>query len=77
MAEETFADRLRALRGARGLSQYELAKRSGLSKQTLSRLEMDTVPSWPTVQALARALGVSVAAFEPGETPPPKRRGNK
>jgi transcriptional regulator with XRE-family HTH domain len=77
VAEETFADRLRALREARGLSQYELAKRSGLSKQTLSRLEMDTVPSWPTVQALARALGVSVAAFEPGETSPPKRRGNK
>jgi hypothetical protein len=38
---------------------------------------MDTVPSWPTVQALTRALGVSVAAFEPGETPPPKRHGNK
>jgi transcriptional regulator with XRE-family HTH domain len=74
VAEVSFADRLRALREARGFSQYELAKRSGLSKQTLSRLEMDTVPSWPTVQALARALGVSCEAFQ-DEAPAPAKKG--
>jgi transcriptional regulator with XRE-family HTH domain len=61
---ETFAKRLTQLREQAGLSQYEVAKRSGVTRQTLSRLEMgDSVPSWPTVQALARALGVNCLAF--------------
>jgi transcriptional regulator with XRE-family HTH domain len=61
--KETFADRLRALRGAAGVSQYRLAKDTGLSAQTMSRLEKGAKPSWETVQLLAKALGVSVEAF--------------
>jgi transcriptional regulator with XRE-family HTH domain len=61
---ETFADRLKSLREAADLSQYRLAQLSGVSKQTLSRLELGlTLPSWETVQALARGLGVEVTAF--------------
>ena len=53
----------------------------GLTRQTLSRLEMaESVPTWPTVQLLAAALGVDYAAFaEPALHPPeeeaPRPRG--
>jgi transcriptional regulator with XRE-family HTH domain len=77
---ETFADRLRALREGAGLSQYELARRTGLSKQTLSQLEREREPSWGTARLLAKALGVSLTAFEIGEVElpelaPPAPRG--
>ena len=69
---KTFADRLRGLRDQAGLSQYGLAKLSGLSKQALSRLELgDNEPTWETVQLLASALGVDCTAFaDPGVKPP-------
>lgn len=72
---ETFADRLRALREVAGISQYRLAKLSGLSKQAVSYLESGQYqPSWETVQALAKALGVTCEAFvvdddDQGEAP--------
>jgi DNA-binding XRE family transcriptional regulator len=60
----TFADRLRHARAEAGISQYRLAQLTGLSKQALSQLELgQSQPSWETVQALARALGVSCEAF--------------
>jgi transcriptional regulator with XRE-family HTH domain len=59
-----FAERLRNLRESAGLSQYALAKRAGLSKQGMSRLEMgEREPTWITVQRIAAALGVSCEAF--------------
>jgi transcriptional regulator with XRE-family HTH domain len=79
---ETFADRLKSLRERTGVSQYRLAQLAGLAKQTVSRLELGQIrPSWETVQALARGLGVEVGAFvtdqgAPAEQPPPaKPRG--
>jgi transcriptional regulator with XRE-family HTH domain len=67
-----FASRLQSLREAAGLSQYELAKKAGVTRQTLSRLEMgESAPTWPTVQLLAIALGVDCSAFvDPGLQPP-------
>jgi transcriptional regulator with XRE-family HTH domain len=67
-----FADRLRALREGAGLSQYALAKRSGLSKQALSNLELgNREPTWTTVQLLAVALGVNCEEFvDPNVRPP-------
>jgi transcriptional regulator with XRE-family HTH domain len=63
-----FVRRLRQLRKAAGLSQYELARRSGLTRQAISNLEKgNRAPTWETVCLLAKGLGVSVAAFE--ETP--------
>jgi transcriptional regulator with XRE-family HTH domain len=60
----TFAERLRSLRESAGLSQYALAKRSGLSKQAISRLEFGVnEPVWSTVQLLSAALGVSCESF--------------
>jgi transcriptional regulator with XRE-family HTH domain len=81
VADMTFARRLTELREAAGLSQYEVAKRAGVTRQTLSRLEMgESVPSWPTVQALAKALGVSCEAFQTdteAATPPAKKKKGK
>jgi transcriptional regulator with XRE-family HTH domain len=80
-AEQTFGQRLQALREGAGVSQYRLAQLSGVSKQTISRLELGTTqPSWDTVQLLAVALGVEVGAFvtRPPVAPatePPKARG--
>jgi transcriptional regulator with XRE-family HTH domain len=60
----SFAERLRTLREAAGMSQYSLAKRSGLSKQALSNLELGRrEPNWITVQRIAAALGVDCTEF--------------
>jgi transcriptional regulator with XRE-family HTH domain len=73
-----FGGRLKAERERADLSQRELAELAGCHYMTISELERGTVePAWPLALALAKALGVSVAAFEPEEAPPPKRRGNK
>lgn len=76
-----FAKRLGELRAAAGLSQYALARRSGLSKQALSNLELGArEPSWLTVQRLCAALKVDCRQFvDPGltlpEEPPARPRG--
>jgi DNA-binding XRE family transcriptional regulator len=79
--EKNFAGKLQQLRAAAGLSQYELAKRAGVTRQTLSRLEMgDSEPSWTTVQMLALALGVDCTALadpnlQAPAAEPPRPRG--
>jgi transcriptional regulator with XRE-family HTH domain len=60
----TFAELLAGLRVRAGLSQYALARRSGLSREALSRLEAgQRTPTWDTVQRLALALGVDCRSF--------------
>jgi transcriptional regulator with XRE-family HTH domain len=68
MRKSRFADLLRQQREAAGLTQYALAKLSGLSRATLSALEMsEREPSWETVQRLAAALDVACEVFkDPG-----------
>jgi transcriptional regulator with XRE-family HTH domain len=59
-----FARKLTALRAKAGLSQYRLARLTGLSKQTLSVLEKgDRSPTWDTLQLICLALGVDCRAF--------------
>jgi transcriptional regulator with XRE-family HTH domain len=73
-----FGGRLKAERERAGLSQRELAELAGCHYMTISEMERGVgEPAWPLALALAKALGVSVAAFEPEASPPPKRRGNK
>jgi transcriptional regulator with XRE-family HTH domain len=65
-----FARRLKALREAAGLTQEQLAEAAGLNRYGLAKLEQGVgQPHWPTVLALAKALGVSVAAFAGEEEP--------
>jgi transcriptional regulator with XRE-family HTH domain len=56
------ARNVRRLRPERGYSQSELARRSGLAKQTLSGVEAgDANPTVLTLTAIADALAVLVA----------------
>jgi transcriptional regulator with XRE-family HTH domain len=56
--------RLRRLREAAGLTQIELAERSGLRHETISMLELaHETPFGSTVVRLARALEVAPTAF--------------
>lgn len=56
------ASAVRELRTARGLSQEELAHRSGVHLTWIGRLESGTTnPSWGTTKRVAHGLGVSHA----------------
>jgi transcriptional regulator with XRE-family HTH domain len=75
MSAESFASRLTAVREKAGLSQYELAKRTALTRQTVSWLETGkSVPNWPTERLLAAALGVDYAAFADPHLKPPAEK---
>jgi transcriptional regulator with XRE-family HTH domain len=61
---KTLAMRLKRLRGARSLTQEQLAKRSGVSHGYLARLEVGMHdPSLSTLAKLAKALGVPVTTL--------------
>ena len=75
------ADRLRALREAKQLSQGDIEKRTGLLRCYISRVENGhTVPAIETIEKMARALEVPMyQVFYEGDTPPelpnlPKRK---
>lgn len=84
MNADRFAGRLRQLREEAGLSQKALAEKAGLVTSAIGHLEQGLrKPTWETVLALARALGVSCSAFESHEgpateeTPRPRGRPRK
>ena len=60
---------IRALRKERGISQEELAKRCGVTRQTVNAIENNKYdPTLVLAFRLARELGVSVdGLFTPGE----------
>ena len=61
---QRLGQQIRTLRIARGLSQEELAARSGLHVQTLSRIERGTTKtSFEHAVAIATGLEVSAATF--------------
>jgi transcriptional regulator with XRE-family HTH domain len=65
-----FAEKLRHLREAAGLTQTQLAEKAGMHRQGIAKLERgEREPTWATVQALADALGVSCDVLR--TTPPP------
>jgi transcriptional regulator with XRE-family HTH domain len=66
------SDRLRELRKEKKLSQGDIAKRTGLLRCYISRVENgDTVPAIETLEKLARALELPLyQLFYDGEEPP-------
>lgn len=59
-----FAEVLKRLREAAGLSQAQLAERSGVAVSYLRELEQGRrQPGWEKVQALAKALELPTDAF--------------
>ena len=56
-----FSERLKELRKQRGLSQYELAKNLGISKSTISMMEIGSrQPSKETMEMIADYFNVSL-----------------
>jgi transcriptional regulator with XRE-family HTH domain len=59
--KERMAARLKALRARRGMTQEQLAAKSGVGRSHLARLETGRQdPTLSTLERLARALGVKV-----------------
>jgi transcriptional regulator with XRE-family HTH domain len=78
VAETTFASRLKERREAAGLTQAALAERAGLHALTVAKLEQGLrEPTWATVQALAKALGVRCTAFEDAGPAPPREPASR
>lgn len=74
-AKDRFRLRLRELREAAGLTQKQLAEKTGLSQGAISGLEQGANgPTLENAQTLAAALGVEVTAFseDPASTAPRK-----
>lgn len=70
MEQDSFGSRLRRLRTGAGMSQSDVAARSGLPKSRLSRYENDhLLPSLPTLSRLAAALGISERMLLPDGGP--------
>lgn len=69
VTDTTMGTRLRSLRERAGLTQTELAQRSGVEQTVISRVESGRTksPSVSTMRALADALGVSLARLTGGE----------
>lgn len=66
-----FADRLKELREAAGLTQKQLADKAEVGLRAVTYYESgDRIPGWDVVLALAKALGVDCTAF----TQPPAER---
>ena len=75
MESDFFPARLRELREAVGLTQPQLAEKVGISPRQVSRLETGAqTATWPTVVALAQALGVDCTAFT---QPPASETGTR
>jgi transcriptional regulator with XRE-family HTH domain len=77
------ADRLKALRELKNMSQGEIEKRTGLLRCYISRVENGhTVPAIETLEKLARAMEIPMyQLFYDGEEPPapiiPTRKSDK
>ena len=55
------ATNIRAIRKARGMTQMELAKASGIHNITICKYEVgEVIPSLKNAEKLAKALGVTV-----------------
>ncbi|MDQ3032873.1 MAG: helix-turn-helix domain-containing protein [Myxococcota bacterium] len=79
-------ENVRQLRGARGLTQAQLAKSAGVPRATWANLESgDANPTLHVLSSVSRALGVTMeellrppraaCVFHPRESLPTKRRG--
>ena len=59
---ETIGDKIKQLRNKQGLTQDELARKSGLPYTTLTKIESNVItkPTIQTVVKIANGLGVTI-----------------
>lgn len=70
---ENIGSKIKELRLLKGLTQEELADKTGLSVRTIQRIESGEVdPRTYTLNALAEALGVGIETFTSQKTNAPK-----
>ena len=66
-------DRLKQIMQQKNITEYRLAKDSGLSQSTISNIFVrNSTPSIPTLEAICNGLGISLSQFfqeEGNETP--------
>ena len=76
---DQFGAHVKRLREVRGLTQEDLAKRSGLAADTIRRLEhQEFSPSLRTLQKVREGFGISVAAlFNSFEMSEPSEVGSR
>lgn len=56
--------RIRNIMHERNISEYRLAKLSGLSQSTISNIFVrNTAPTIPTIEAICAGLGITLAQF--------------
>lgn len=56
--------RIKQLMKSKNISEYRLAKLSGLSQSTISNIfNRNTSPTIPTIEAICNGLGISMAQF--------------
>lgn len=63
-------ERIKELLDAKGWTDYKLAREAKLPQSTVSHLfKRNNAPTYPTVEAICRALGITMAQFfaEEGE----------
>lgn len=61
--------RIKELMKNKNISEYRLAKLSGLSQSTISNIfTRNTAPTIPTIEAICRGFGISMAQFFADET---------
>jgi transcriptional regulator with XRE-family HTH domain len=79
MDKTGFANRLKRLRTAAGLTQQQLAEKAGVALRTVASLEQGVnEPVLSTLLALGDALGVNCLAFtqaDEGEEAMPQKQG--
>jgi transcriptional regulator with XRE-family HTH domain len=59
--QQSFSQRLKEARTKAGLSQYELARRSGVSRDVIAQCEAGKIMRPKGLEELAKVLGVSPA----------------
>ncbi len=57
-------EKLREILNQNGMTEYRLAKKSGLSDSTIKNIfRRNTVPSIPTLEAICKGLGITLSQF--------------
>jgi DNA-binding XRE family transcriptional regulator len=76
MDAKWFAGRLRELRRQADLTQQQLGEKAGLTRDGIAQIETGkNSPSWETVVAICRALGVDCTEFAKEPTIEPSGPG--
>jgi transcriptional regulator with XRE-family HTH domain len=64
-------ERIKQLMDAKGWSEYKLAKEADLPQSTISHLfKRNNAPTYPTIEAICRAFGITMAQFFADEGEP-------